>query len=1291
MKGITHSMLLLCLLLGLTSANTSPTIQQSVYQVCEDIPKDTYAFTINATDKENDPLTYSITDVNSPFQVETNTGNISVIRPLDRETTNIIILHVTVSDGLNTIPGRLTIIILDANDNQPIFQNAPYDVQVLENTTVGTSLFKAQASDDDSGTAGAVQYSIQEVTPSNGFDRFSIVSNTGEVKLNGTLNFTQSTFYRLKIIASDGGGHCHFDEPKFYSSTAFSFVTVVDVPDLDPIFVGLPYVGRVQEMSPLGTSVFTVTAIDQDTDINDEIIFSIKNSSAEGLFEISPAEGIITVSSNIDREAIGNVVDLTVKATESKLNIHGIYASAEANVQIEIVDINDNPPEFYKCGDEEDELSCVRESHFTAEVLEHSLGSVFINMTVRDLDRFSKTKLTLEGADKDVFSVEPPFTTSDSIVQLMVKQPQELDFEITNQMVLQVIAVDEEDTTLRSTATVTINIKDDNDNSPVFAQDTYKLTVPEHSPVGTILDNITAEDPDTMDEGNITYKLLPDSIRLYFDVEKYTGSVYVKNETLLDREVRALYSATLEARDTDNKPGNTVLEITLTDINDQPPVINRESYQEFVKEGEELKLKIQATDTDDPDTENSQIVFAILPSQFSDNFTIDPNTGVLTNRGELDREALDPKLDGKIVLNVTATDKGHPPLSTMVTVTINVDDINDNKPHFEASSYKFSVKEGEKGAFVGSVVAEDFDQTTEFNRLTFSVEGGFGSFGIRTFAADRGYSGNISVDRDIELDYERAPKQFKLQVEVADTDDFTAQVTVDVEVLDVNDERPEFKPIAPVKVKENTTISWPVGNFTAHDLDGNHSLVYELESMKCRCNSSLTPCSWFTLEPTGEVRLNPEETVDYEKCDQVVIEAQVVDEYTEKGENNSVTPGQMVINIEDINDNAPQFIISDVVSVVVSESASKGTSVARVTATDRDSEPNRQIEFKVTKVEFQYTNNEIKTMNMLFEAPVSTQQGDTYVGIIQTTGGLDMSEKGKYLVTVNAIDSGGLYTSTVMEIFKIDVSYKVELAFRDSRDEVEKKINEIQGALQFATKANVNIGEIMSKEPETTRAVVKTIVEAYFVYNNGTAMTPVEVELVISDPENRGPLIALGLADIGAVEVIEPKNDPWTFALLGMLAGLLIVLAVLTTSLMCTRRNYRRKLKAAKAMNSASMVTSDNQKSGPVVPGTNKYTMEGANPVLNLNIDTTMVLDMDDESSDVDKVSLNSLDYSEDMSVSVKENPMHMIQEEEEDDDSGPPKYIEPLGAALAQRGQKKNSGNPRAGYDNPAFSTTDL
>uniref|UniRef100_A0A3P9IYZ2 Cadherin domain-containing protein n=1 Tax=Oryzias latipes TaxID=8090 RepID=A0A3P9IYZ2_ORYLA len=1186
-------------------------------------------------------------------------------------------LQVIVSDGPNQTPGDLTLILLDANDNRPIFDQPSYDISIPETTAVGSSLFKVSANDADTGAAGVVSYSITMVTPSNGVGLFDIVSTTGEVKLKGELNYnTLGTFYRLQITATDGGGKCNSEDVIVLSSNIFSIVTVVDMPDLDPQFVGTPYSGAVLEHTGVGHSVLEVNAFDPDTGVDDPMIYTIEESTPPGLFEISGDTGVILVKGDIDREVVGDTVTLTVKATETNDNIHGVKASTTTTFDISIQDINDNKPDFYKCAE-----TCVVTSQFTGEVLEHSLGSISFDMTVRDPDRNSRTQLILEGPDKDVFSVEPSFTTVDTVVQLLVKQTEKLDFEKVQQIVLQVVAFDEEETTFRSTATVTINIKDTNDNSPVFPEDTYKLSIAEHSAVDTVLETITATDPDTMDQGKITYKLLPENIRQYFDVRPTTGEVYVKNSDLLDRELRSLYTATLQALDSETKPGTTVLEITLTDINDKTPVMNRESYLEFVEEGNNVQVKIEATDADEPDTVNSQIKFSIKPSIYSTSFSINPDTGILINSKELDREALDPELNGRIQLTVIATDQGDPKLSSSVPVAISVEDVNDNAPAFKSPSYSFSVKEGQKGALVGSVYAEDLDQSSNFNRISFRIiDGGFGSFIVQSSLHTEGYKGDISVDPDIELDYESSRKSFTLKVEALDLGNEKDDVLVEVNVVDVNDERPEFDQIAPLNVKENTTITEPVGKFTAQDKDGNHSLVYELESVNCRCSGIWEPCSFFTLNPAGEVLLDLDYVLDYEVCDLALVEAQVVDKYTEKGENNSAIPGKMEINIEDINDNAPEFIYSDSVYVVVAETASTGTSVARVTASDKDSGLNRQIDFEVTVVQFENDKNETADRKLLFEA-VTTQQQDTFIGIIQTTESLDMTVRGRYLVTVRATDKGGLHTDTVLKIFNIDETFKVELEFGISEVEVQSKLFQITRALERATDAHVKIVAIRSEIGSQSRNIEKTVIVAYFVYSNGVPLSTSDVDKGLADPEHFEELKALGLSSITEVSEKEDPGDPVKYALLGILGGLIIVMIVLTTSLLCTRRNYRRKLKAAEAMKST--VNSDNQKGGPVVPGTNKYTMEGANPVLNLHYDTMISLDIDEQTSDVDKVSLNSLDNSD----FIDSGSVTMKEKKSDDESSEDGEAFD----ALARLGKNKSANKPQVGFINPAFDTTDL
>lgn len=163
---------------------------------------------------------------------------------------------------------------------------------------------------------------------------------------------------------------------------------------------------------------------------------------------------------------------------------------------------------------------------------------------------------------------------------------------------------------------------------------------------------------------------------------------------------------------------------------------------------------------------------------------------------------------------------------------------------------------------------------------------------IRSFAEKgRGYRGDVTVDPDVQLDFESI-RNHTLRIEAADLEQEKADVMVKVNVLDVNDERPEFLPTEPVSVKENTNSTEAIGKFRAFDRDGNHSLVYELESILCRCNGSTAACDTFILDATGEVRVNPDKLVDYEQCDQALIEAQVVDQFTEKGENNSAKTSQ---------------------------------------------------------------------------------------------------------------------------------------------------------------------------------------------------------------------------------------------------------------------------------------------------------------------------------------------------------------------------------------------------------------
>ncbi|XP_065098239.1 cadherin-related family member 2 [Paramisgurnus dabryanus] len=1282
--------------------NSLPVINMPLQEVMEDIEIGNFAFQINAYDVDGDPLTYNIQGQNAYFfDVNKQTGEVTIRTKLDRETKDLFYIDVVVNDGVYPdVTKPVYIAVLDANDNIPIFQNLPYNRDIPENTPVGSTIFTATATDKDSNLAAIVSYKIDEVVPNDGFQLFEISETNGNVVLKGPLNFTEkSPFYQIRVSATDGGGPLNGVEV-FQSSTTIALIAVKDVPDIDPQFLNLPNYVTIDENSPVGTLVFSVRARDPDTGINDPIRYSIESTNAQDLFQIKESDGTITVKTEFDREAlldISAVVDLSIKASETNPNVNGVIASTVQTLQISITDVNDNGPNFYECvGD-----SCTQKNSFTGEVDEHSSVGVAVsrlNIRVKDPDQGERSRfeLKLDGPDKDAFSVTPSSGLADSIVQVMIKNSAAVDFETKKIMTVQIIAKDA-NADFTSTASVTININDVNENYPEFEKDFYDFSIDEHCKDGTIIATITATDADALDDGKITYKLVPSSMLKYFDVFLNNGTIYVKNGKLLDRETTSSYTPTLQAIDSEGKTGTTVVEINLRDINDQTPVMNREKYETFVQENDPFRIEIQARDGDEPETPNSQIQYKIKEGSFSSNFTIDLDSGVILNKGLLDREAIDPKLNGVIELTVIASDMGVPSLSSSATVIINIADVNDNSPKYLNDDYIFHVRENEGGISVGSVSALDADQTEVYNRITFSIENTFKSFIIISEPFGEGYQGNIKVDPLFVLDYESDFKTYTLTIDASDLGQNKAVTKVQVVVEDVNDEPPVFPADLTLRVKENTTVTAPLGAIVGTDVDTKHFLEYALVSAECQCGGTRKPCpdEWFKVETNGDVVVNSasQSAIDYEKCNQAFLTAKVIDIKTEKGQDS--TEGIVTIIIEDINDNTPEFFTVQDFYVVLLERVDKDSAVAKVYAEDRDTGENKKTEFKVHKVNF-ISAEGIVIQDVIFYADTEAQQDaeGKFSADIRSQKKMDTAQKGKFMVEVEACNPDGLCSTSVLELLTVDSSYKVSLRFKSPVSVVNENLPRIREILTSATKASVHIFNVELEKTQRAAEDV-TVLEAYFVFPNGSALDYAEVNQILNSEEvymEYGMiLVQLGFTGISTTTDGGKKMKTEVFIMIGLVAALGIIAIVTTTSLVCIRRNYKRKLKASKAMNSAATVVIENQKSGPVVPGTNKYTSDGANPVLNMNFNTVADLGFDEDGSSIDKESLNSLDYNIDMGTENDSMPMMMIEEEEEEDDRSPSLYIEPLGAALAQREKKRENESPNFAFDNPAMSTTDL
>ncbi|XP_029075005.1 cadherin-related family member 2 isoform X2 [Monodon monoceros] len=1054
------SCLLLPALMVSVSANVAPKFlsNMSLVNLPEDLPVGTEVFWLIAQDPDNDPLTYRISGSYAYFfSVTPNTGEVKLANLLDYETLYWFPINISVSDGHNNpVRKEMVVIVEDRNDNAPIFQNTDFSVRINETLPVGSLLFSVLAKDKDTGSGGAVVYSIEKVIPSTDSSEylFEILPN-GSIILNGSLSYNnKSAFYQLELKACDSGGEYSNSVIVQCSSPVFVSISVIDQPDLDPQFVREFYSASVPEDAPQGTSVLKVEAMDGDRGINDPVIYSISNSTRPGWFDIGP-DGVIRVNGSLDREQLleeDEEVQVQVTATEMHPNIYGQEAKVSTWVTLRVTDVNDHKPEFYSCS----LPTCTftpqeAQVNFTGYVDEHASTRIPIDdltMVVYDPDKGSNGTflLSLRGPNVEAFSVSPERAAGSVDVQVLVRAPSLVDYETQTVMLVQVVATDSVSRS-SSVALVTIHLRDINDHRPTFPHNLYNLSVFEHSAVGYVVTNsIQASDPDTGEGGRITYSLLPGNGADIFAVDPGSGTVTVRNSELLDQEKQAVYYLTLLATDGGNLSSSTTLQIVVLDINDNKPVVSG-SYNIFVQEEEgNVSVTIQAHDDDQPGTNHSLLRFSLLSSPYSHNFSVDPDKGILRNLGPLDREAINPTLGGRIVLTVRVSDCGEPALWTDVNVTITVEDINDNLPIFNQSSYSFSVRERDPGVVVGVVEAWDADQTEANNRISFSLSGGgANNFLIRGLVLGSGLAeGHLWLPLDVSLDYE-TQDFFNLTVSAESPDpqgrDATAKVLVNVE--DVNDVPPtlDSTSLRGIRVAENGSQHGIVAEVVAQDRDTMSQVEVQLVNVICTkagVDVGSLCHGWFSVLANGSVFIHQSEVIDYETCDLVTLVVRAYDLTTDPRFQAYSDNGSLPITIEDVNDNAPYFLPENKTFVIIPELVIPNQQVASVQARDNDSGKNGAILFSILQVDFIAKDGAVIPFQGFFHVSTSLE-ASVFIGNIELVTNLDSTLQGTYQVTVKAQDrpsEGPAQEAKItLNLFTVDQSYRVRLQFSMSKEE----------------------------------------------------------------------------------------------------------------------------------------------------------------------------------------------------------------------------------------------------------------
>uniref|UniRef100_A0A9J7Y104 Cadherin-related family member 1a n=2 Tax=Cyprinus carpio TaxID=7962 RepID=A0A9J7Y104_CYPCA len=390
----------------------------ALLNLSEDTPKGTQIYVLNGTDPEGQPVKYGMTfepGSKEYFRVHPKSGAVTLIEELDREAQDEIEVFVSISDGLNKVAEKVSVFVMDANDERPQFQNMPSIVDVPENTTSGNSIYKVQAVDRDTGSGGSVSYFLQSSEPST---KFSIDHHSGvlRIKPGETLDYEKSRTHFITVVAKDGGG-IYKGKHQVMSSSATLTINVIDIQDTPPVFVGTPYFGYVYEVS--SPEFHYDVSIPHHWSKRSQYIYS----GADGVFAINKTSGCIILKvypADLRRE----VYNIKVKALEVSPEAKRLDF-AVTTVTIRVVDLNNHPPTFF--GENGPQ------NVFELTMYEHPPEGEFLRglkITVNDSDQGSNAKfhLRLVGPGR-MLRVVPQTVLNEAQVTVLVEDSAAMDFE----------------------------------------------------------------------------------------------------------------------------------------------------------------------------------------------------------------------------------------------------------------------------------------------------------------------------------------------------------------------------------------------------------------------------------------------------------------------------------------------------------------------------------------------------------------------------------------------------------------------------------------------------------------------------------------------------------------------------------------------------------------------------------------------------------------------------------------------------------------------------------------------
>ncbi|KAK7096863.1 protocadherin-9-like [Littorina saxatilis] len=604
----------------------------------------------------NEPV-FSISDTKNPDG--SSFLYLKLEKDLDRETKAEYDFNIIAYDGGDPPRSdflRVIIQVTDENDNAPKFESNAYNVNIREDTAVGSDVVRVRATDRDSGVFGRVEYRFSSKTSDAINSLFEINSTSGVVKLKARVEHTTGdTPYTVVVEAFDGGS-----PPSVVQTVATinvlntgnnaPIVRIVTVSEGDTTEVSL------SESAKRDDFVAFVNVEDTDEGSNGDVTCSLVNSGQFRLAELPNKGYKILLSGDVDREAVSSY-DAAILCSDGG----SPSLSTETPFTVVITDVNDNDPKFDLVG------------YATTVTENNAAGQYLLQVTATDKDSGDNSAITygfLEPEALTFLSIHP----QSGLVTARVP----LDRENTPVLMYTLTAVDGGAEPRTGTARLTLTVRDANDNTPQLQGTPYRFTVSEGATAGHVVAVLSATDVDEGQNGQVDF-FFAGSVNGEVPFTVHTnGTIEVTG--VLDRETSDSYVFTVLARDkgTIPKSNSTQVTIRVTDINDNAPVIlfptnvNHSVVITTLPEEGIILGRVIAYDVDEGNA--SSLVYAIHSGDAEGVFSIDSETGKIF-LADLNR--LKNPFSYFVVLRVY--DLGFPPLfaETRLQIEINFANVTD--------------------------------------------------------------------------------------------------------------------------------------------------------------------------------------------------------------------------------------------------------------------------------------------------------------------------------------------------------------------------------------------------------------------------------------------------------------------------------------------------------------------------------------------------------------------------------------------------------------------------------------